>query len=113
VSTPDGEYFEDFIRKAFLDELRFAEKFSTEADITITGHLEKIDFNSFSGTWYIIMTISSSNGKSFQVSEEYGYETSFLFGEIACYLTAEALMPAVQNLITKIINHNMFADLLS
>ncbi len=112
VSTPDGEYFEDFIRKAFLDELRLAERFSPEADITITGNLEKIDFNSLNGTWYLIMTISSSNGISFQVSEEYDYRTAF-FGETACKQTAQALMPAVQNLIAKIINHDMFADLFS
>ena len=110
VSTPDGEYFEEFIRKAFLDELRLAEKYFPEADITITGNLEEIDFNSMNGTWYIVMTIQSSNGVSFQVSEEYDYRTAY-FAETACEQTAKALVPAVQDLIAKIINHDMFPDL--
>jgi len=84
----------------------------TENAETNTGNLQKIDFDSLDGTWYITMTISSSNGKSYQVSEEYDYRTAF-FAETACKQTAQALEPAVQNLIAKIINHENFVDLIS
>jgi hypothetical protein len=102
IKTPDGEPFTDFIRKALIDELKLANAFSPTAPVTLTGHLNKIDFSSVGGTWEISLTVRSSNGQSSTVTEHYAYTSSY-FGETACNQTAQALMPAVQNLIGKLV----------
>jgi len=55
--------------------------------------------------------ISSSNGKSVAVSNHYAFSGNFV-GEVACNQTAQALMPAVQDLISKIVRHSEFSGLL-
>ncbi len=111
IKTPDGENFEQFVRKAFIDELQMAEVYFKDGAIILTGNLNSIDFSSNSGNWDISLSVTSSNGKSLDVSENYSYDTSF-YGETACNQTAHALMPAVQNLISKLINHDSFASLI-
>ena len=111
IKTPDGEPFADFIRKALIDELKIANAFSPTAPVTLTGHLNKIDFSSTEGNWDISLTVQSSNGKSVTLTENYAYKTSY-FGETACNQTAQALMPAVQNLIGKIVRGPEFEALL-
>lgn len=112
IKTPDGQSFEGFIRKAFVDELKMAGTFDSNAPITLSGTLDGIDFSSSSGHWNIAMTINSSNGESISVNERYSYTSSF-YGETACNQTAQALMPAVQNLIGKIVQNEKFPKLLS
>jgi hypothetical protein len=112
IRTPDGEAYEDFVRKAFVDDLTIAEIYSSDATITITGRLDAIDFSSFAeAAWNISLTITSSNGQSFSVFEDYKYPSSFE-GATACNATAQALMPAVQNVIGKVIRHPHFPELL-
>lgn len=110
IKSPDGETFANYIRKAFIDELKLAELYSENAPVTLTGNLDNIDFSSGSGTWNLAATIKSSNGKFLTVSEKYSYTTSYS-GETACNQTAQALMPAVQDLISKIIRHQEFLSL--
>ncbi|MEJ6472886.1 hypothetical protein [Pseudoalteromonas piscicida] len=110
IKTPDGNSFESFIRKAFVDELKMAEVFDTNAPVTLTGTLDSIDFSSATGSWDIAMTINSSNGEFLSVSESYSFTSSF-YGETACNQTAQALMPAVQNLIGKIVQNENFSKL--
>jgi len=112
IKTPDGEPFSDFIRKALLDELKIANVYSPSAPVTITGNLDAIDFSSNSGNWNLALTVKASNGKSMSVSESYAYTTSF-YGETACNQTAQALMPAVQNLVGKVVRSPEFATLIS
>lgn len=112
IKTPDGETFEDYVREAFIDELRLAELYSDKSPVILTGNLDHIDFSSNTGTWYLTVTIRSSNGKILKISEEYSYTTSF-YGETACNQTAQALMPAVQDLIAKVVNHHSFSSLVS
>jgi hypothetical protein len=132
IGTPDGEAYEDFVRKAFVDDLTIAEIYSSasptrrpgrrlrrlhqaprlrrreDAPITLTGRLDAIDFSSFAeASWSIGLTITSSNGQSLSVFEDYKYPSS-LEGVTACTATAQALMPAVQNLIAKVIRHPNF-----
>ena len=112
IKTPDGQTFENFIRKAFVDELNIAEVYSPSSKIILTGNLDAIDFSSTSGTWNIALTIKSSNGDSLSVSENYSYATSY-YGETACNQTAQALMPAVQDLIGKIVRNVEFKNLIN
>lgn len=112
IKTPDGEPFSEFVRKALLDELRIANTYSSSAPVTITGNLDAIDFSSSSGSWNLALTVRSSNGKSMSASENYGY-TSSLYGETACNQTAQAFVPAVQNLIGKVVRSPEFVALVS
>jgi hypothetical protein len=112
IKTPDSEPFSEFIRKALIDELKIANVFSPTAPITLTGTLDKIDFSSNSGNWNLALTLKSSNGKSMSVAEDYSYTTSF-YGETACNQTAHALMPAIQNLLGKIVRSPDFVAFVS
>ena len=112
IKTPDGETFEYYIRKALIDELKMASVYSPNSRVTLTGHLNNIDLTSFgSGGWDISLTIKSSNGKIVTVEEHYVFTTSFI-GETACDQTAQALMPAVQNLLGKLVHSPLFLTLL-
>lgn len=112
IKTPDGESFSEYIRKALIDELRIANVFSPAAPVTLTGNLDQIDFDSNMGYWNLELTVKSSNAKVMTVTENYSYTTSF-FGETACNQTAQALMPAVQNLVGKIVRSPDFLSLIS
>ena len=112
IKTPDGEPFAEFVRKAILDELKIANAYSSAAPVTITGNLDAIDFSSTSGNWNLALTVRSSNGKSMSVSESYGYTSSY-YGETACNQTAQAFMPAVQNLVGKVVRSPEFVTLVS
>jgi hypothetical protein len=92
--------------------LKIANVFSSAAPITLTANLDAIDFSSTSGSWNLAMTVKSSNGKSMVVTEAYSYTSSW-YGETACNQTAQALMPAVQNLVGKIVRSNEFLALVS
>lgn len=109
VATPDGEQFENYIRKALIDELRMSNAYAEKGDVVFTGKLEHIDFNSFKGQWDIKLHVSSNKGISFTVEENYNYKTAFLFAtKSVCDTTAQAFMPAVQNLIKSIVSHPDF-----
>lgn len=112
IKTPDGEPFAEFVRKALLDELRMANAYSPSASVTITGSLDAIDFSSNSGNWNLALTVKASNGRSMSVSENYPYTSSFM-GETACNQTAQAFMPAVQNLVGKVVRSSEFIALVS
>lgn len=112
IKTPDGEPFSEFVRKALLDELKIANAYSDTAPLTLTGSLDAIDFSSASGGWNLALTVKSSNGKSLSVFENYSFTTSF-YGETACNQTAQALMPAVQNLVGKVVRSPEFPQLVT
>jgi hypothetical protein len=113
IKTPDGEPFEMFIRKALIDELTIAETYATNAPVVLTGRLDDIDFSSgmTDAAWKIALSIRSSNGKTLSVVENYRFKSSFV-GETACNQTAHALMPAVQNVVGKLVRDPAFAELI-
>ena len=111
IQTPDRRAFEDYIRQALIDELTVAELFAQSAPVTLTGKLDKIDFDSMKGLWFIDLTLTSSNGQSLSASEKYSYEFTYV-GETACARTAKYFVPAVQVLIGKIVHDPKFAELL-
>ena len=111
VKTPDGEPFSDFIRDALIDELQIAEAYSVDAPVILTGNVDHIDFSSAEGFWDIQLTVKSSNGQELSISENYKYTTSW-YGETACNQTAQAMMPAIQNLIQSLVTNPKFPDLI-
>jgi hypothetical protein len=68
VKTPDERPFEDYIRRAPIDEFKVAEVLADPAPFTLTGTLAKLDFNSMKGQWLIDMVVTSSNGRSLTLS---------------------------------------------
>jgi hypothetical protein len=120
VRTPDSRPFEDYIRRALLDELRIADVYSEGAPVTLTGNLDKIDFNSMSGDWTMDLTVRSSNGRALTVSSKYEFSPGPMFqpgpaqaaAARACAETAQAFAPAVQVLIGKLVYHPELAQLL-
>ncbi len=113
IKTPDGEPFEAFVRKALIDELTIAEVYAAGAPIMLTGRLDRINFfSSGEAAWDLALTVQSSNGNKLSVAEKYIFTSSW-YGETACNQTAQALMPAVQNLVGRVVRHPDFATLLA
>jgi len=111
VTTPDERPFEDYVRKALIDELTVAGMLAESGPVTLTGTLNKVDFDSGAGEWALDLTVISSNGRSVNVADKYKYGFTYV-GETACARTAKSFVPAVQLLIGKLVYHPEFGSLL-
>lgn len=111
VATADGVPFSEYIEKALIDELKMAGAFDPNAEVVIYGSLNEADFESMSGTWMLDLTVRSNLGVEYTVREDYDFRTAYVATD-ACRQSAEALMPAVQNLVAKVIAHEKFDDLI-
>lgn len=107
VEPPEGMTFAEYIKKAFVGELQMAEKYDSQSDIVLTGNLNNIELSSYSGTWTIDMTLSSSNGRKITKNIVYNFKSNFM-GEIACEKAAQSLQPAVQNAIKALVTDDDF-----
>jgi hypothetical protein len=110
IRTSDGENYSEVIRKAFIDELRMAGKYSSTSALSITGNIESLDFSSTSGYMNLSVTIKMSNGSSVSVSDSYPFPTGLWSDENACGQAAQAFIPTVQNVIGKAIRSSQFID---
>ena len=114
IEPADGLTFPEFIGKAFNDELKMARIYSEEGT-KISGDITKVDFSSTSGLtngfWDIAITLKSSNGKTLQATNKYTFKSGF-DAITACNATADALSPAVQDLIKKAVTNPEFESLL-
>ena len=114
IEPADGLTISQFISKAFNDEFKMADIYSTEA-IKITGDITKIKFSSITGLtngyWDIGLHLKSSNGRSLSVNNKYTFKSGF-DAITACNATADALSPAVQDLINATVNHPEFIGLI-
>lgn len=115
IEPADGLSITEFISKAFNDEFRMAEIYSTSGT-KITGDIAKIQFSSITGVtngyWDIKLNLSSSNGQTLTISKKYEFKSGF-DAITACNATADALSPAVQDLIRATINHPDFGKLIA
>jgi hypothetical protein len=116
LAPPDGMTFGGYIQKALTDELKVAGLYDDRSTATLTGELTRLEFSSSKGltggSWDIDLTVKSSNGKSVSASEHYEFNSGFV-AITACKQTAEAYLPAVQNLINKLVKDPGFRDLLA
>lgn len=114
IEPADGLTIPQFITKAFNDELKMAERYSSDT-VQITGDITKIEFSSISGLtngyWDIGLSLKSSNGESLTVNNKYSFKSGF-DAITACNATADALSPAVQDLIYVTVNHPDFSKLM-
>jgi hypothetical protein len=116
IAPPDNMSFEAYIQKALADELKLAGAFDAQAPkVTLAGVLTKIEFSSSKGLtggeWNLALDLKSSNGKSISATETYNFNSGFV-ADTACKQTAEAFLPATQNLLTKLIKNPDFKALL-
>ncbi|WP_045856551.1 hypothetical protein [Teredinibacter purpureus] len=114
IEPADGLTFPEFIGKAFNDELKMAGIYS-ETGTKISGDITKVDFSSTSGLtngfWDISIVLKSSNGNSIAASNKYTFKSGF-DAITACNATADALSPAVQDLIQSAVTNPEFKKLL-
>lgn len=114
IQASDGQTIPEFVRKAFNDEFKFANVYG-ESGAKLTGHLDKIAFSSTSGLtsgwWDLALTLNSNNGRSISVENKYDFKSGF-DAITACNQTAQALGPAVQDLIKKTVTDPRFKSLL-
>ena len=115
IEPADGLTMSEFITKAFNDEARMANVYSKDG-VSISGNVNKIVFSSVKGVtngyWDIGITLYSTNGESMTVDNIYNFKSGF-DAITACNATADALSPAVQDLISKTINDPRFFQLLN
>lgn len=112
IETVDRETFESYIEKAFADQLRFAGLYDQASTTVISGKIDHFDFNSGDGVWNIVLTLHDNAGRSFTVTEDYRFRGSF-DAQTACDRTAQALMPAVQNVVRKAVSDPGFKAMLA
>ncbi|NQY35553.1 MAG: hypothetical protein HRT37_11390 [Alteromonadaceae bacterium] len=83
--------------------------------VKILGGISKVEFSSISGLtngyWDIGLHLISSNGKELDVNNIYSFKSGF-DAITACNATADALSPAVQDLIKATVQHPEFVELM-
>lgn len=102
ITIGDGLTFAGYIRKALIDEMKIAGVYDEAGNVTLTGSVYKLAFSSTVAYWDIGLTVTSSNGRSISVEENYRFPGSFA-AETACKRVSDAVHPAVQNLLQKLI----------
>lgn len=114
INASDGMSIPQFVEKALNDELKFAGIYS-DTGHSLAGTLNKIEFSSTSGLtngwWDLGLTLVSSNGKSLAAENRYEFKSGF-DAITACNQTAQALGPAVQDLIKKVAMDPSFSHLI-
>jgi len=113
VGTPDGITFAKYIEDALSTELEMGNMLDPKSKITVTGNLNSIYGSTVLGNayWEFKVKVTSSNGKNFDVVSRYDYESSFT-AYSACSEMQRSYLPAVQELINKIITNSQFKELL-
>ncbi len=116
ITPPVNMTIQSYLQTALADELKVAGLYDEKnPKFVLSGNIDRLNFSSSkgltNGEWNIGLTITSSNGKSMYASESYQFESAFE-GFTACRRTAEAFLPAVQNLIAKIVRSTDFRPLL-
>ena len=115
IDPPINMTFEGYLQAALADELKVAGLYNEKnPKVVLSGNIDKLAFSSTkgltNGEWLIGLRVSSSNGRSAYMSELYQFESAFEGGS-ACRRTAEAFLPAVQNVIAKLVRSAEFRSL--
>lgn len=112
IDTPAGEPFSSYIRGALVSELKTAGVYSEAAPVMLTGVVRSIEPTSTSrGEWRIVLDVYSSNGISVQVEERHDFGVGR--GANPCALAADEFMPAVQELVAKLVHDARFRELVA
>ncbi len=110
IQAPNNWTYADVIRYALIDEFIQANRFDLQSPVTISAHLNRIDFETEKGSWIIQITFFSSNGKSFTFEEKTNFN-SIPIDEAVCTQTVFNYKSALQNFIKSLINSPDFIEL--
>ena len=114
IEPADSLTISQFITKAINDELKIADIYSSSG-VKLTGDVTQVQFSSITGLtngfWDIALSLRSSNGNTLAVDNKYSFKSGF-DGITACNATADALTPAVQDLLTVLFDHPKFPELI-
>ncbi|MDR3345981.1 MAG: hypothetical protein LBS73_02295 [Campylobacteraceae bacterium] len=111
ISLPEKQNFETYIKNAFAAEFKAADMYDENAQITLYGHINEIYSMIKRKQWIIDITITSSNGKSFNPEIQYPYIENYE-GKFDCDAAANTFNRAVKQLIYKMVNDKEFLELL-
>ena len=116
IDPPINMTFQSYLQTALTDELKVSGLYDEKSPkVVLAGNIDKLSFSSTksltNGEWSIGLRVTSSNGRSVYVSEIFQFESAFN-GVTACRRTAEAFLPAVQNVIAKLVRSAEFRPLL-
>ena len=97
-----------------MADLTVADAYDPAAPVTVTGRVDALDVSSGSygsvAWWAFTVTLLSSNGTRLSVDTRFPFSAGYAAWE-GCSQTAAALLPAVQDLIGKLIGHPAFTAL--
>ncbi|MET3010427.1 hypothetical protein ABXT00_14005 [Stenotrophomonas koreensis] len=114
IQASDGMTIPQFVQKAINDELKMAGIYSEQRN-PLSGEITKIAFSSTAGLtngwWNIALTLKGSSGQSVSAEVTYNFKSGF-DAMTACNQTAQALGPAVQDLIKQLVSDPRFTDLI-
>ncbi len=116
ITPPINMTFEEYFQRALADELKTAGIYEeNNPNVVLTGTIDKLEYSSGSalsnGNWGIGLNLVSSNGQSLYMFEMYSFD-SVWEADSGCRRVADAFLPAVQSLITKILKAESFRKLL-
>lgn len=116
IRLPDDLTVSQYIAKAINDEFKAADIYAENESVSLSGDVTQVSFSSIvgliQGEWNIDLMLKSSNGKRIWVSNTYSFKSGF-DALSACNATASAFGNAVQDLVSVLINHPKFGDLIS
>lgn len=111
IDVSPGKTKARYIEDAMKTELYNAGMYEVDGDTEIIGELLSIKTSSVSQAyWEIEMFISSNKSKGYPIKTRFEFQTSWMAG-IACKNLVDAYGPAVQQLISDIVDHPDFKAL--
>jgi hypothetical protein len=112
VKLQNGQSFQDYIEKAFINDLKLAGVYSEKSGLQISALIQELGFNSMpgAGKWVINASVSSSVSEGFLVESTYEFSTNFVAWK-ACQQVAQEFEPAVEEFINSVVTHPKFPAL--
>lgn len=109
VAPPEGQTFESYIHDAMVSELRLAGVYSEAAQKNIKLNITAMDFSSSlsGGEWDFTVDVTIGSQAAYTVQEGYKFDSSWV-ADKACQQVAQALGPAVQDMLKKVVTDDKF-----
>jgi len=111
VRAPGEMTYPEYIRESLITELQMAGLYDPESIIQLSGYLERIRFSSTSGRWEITLRLSCGGRSTLGVVSSFEYVAG-RSAQTACVNTANALMPAVQEMWLELVLNERFGGLI-
>lgn len=117
IETAGKRPIAEFIRDSFNDELKFAGIYSDDVNASgLNATLNSAQFSSMTdltkGYWsFSLQVVNPATGKSLMANSRYDFDSG-LDALTACMNTSNALTPAVQRLIFKVVSDPSFGGLI-